>query len=82
MDLEPISLLFNIFFCDLSQLFGSLDTESSGYLDRHRMLHLLEKFWDKLEDEVKGTFHNPRKCKETFDNFMTLHDIYPSMDLV
>ncbi|CAK8684544.1 EF-hand calcium-binding domain-containing protein 5-like isoform X3 [Clavelina lepadiformis] len=60
------------------KLFGSLDTESSGYLDRHRMLHLLEKFWDKLEDEVKGTFHNPRKWPVI--ELEELDDLYPDSE--
>lgn len=43
------------------QLFEALDTDNTGYVDRHRMLHLLEKFWDKVEDNHKE-IRNPRRC--------------------
>lgn len=44
------------------QLFDSLDTEGIGYLDRHRILHLFEKFWDQ-DASRNNELNNPRKCE-------------------
>jgi len=59
----PVLIFETLNKVGISQLFSALDTEETGYLDRHRMLHLLEKFYDKMENGFKGQVNNPRKCK-------------------
>nr|CAB3241204.1 EF-hand calcium-binding domain-containing protein 5-like [Phallusia mammillata] len=60
------------------KLFESLDSEQSGFIDRHRMLHLLEKFYDKLEDDPKQCLHNPRKWPVI--ELEELDDLYPDSE--
>ncbi|XP_015222992.2 EF-hand calcium-binding domain-containing protein 5 [Lepisosteus oculatus] len=43
-----------------TQLFHDCDTAESGLLDRHRVLALLENFYDSQSEGIQAALHNPR----------------------
>ncbi|XP_039261348.2 EF-hand calcium-binding domain-containing protein 5-like isoform X2 [Styela clava] len=59
------------------KLFENLDTEQTGYIDRHRILHLLEKFWDQVKDS-QHELRNPRKWPVI--ELEELDDLFPESD--
>nr|XP_026695158.1 EF-hand calcium-binding domain-containing protein 5-like [Ciona intestinalis] len=60
------------------KLFKSLDNEETGVVDRHRMLHLLEKFYDKVDADYKESLNNPRKWPVI--ELEELDDLYPDSE--